>query len=247
MWTWTSGCSSVIQYSRNLIWAQSIFFILNVWCWFSYGMLINSNDVWIWGIIQICKIFVRMFKFNFYSRCVSVFQQWREVLGAHGLSGHSVKRQIPILWTVSPVSQNLYGKSLNPFQIFLARKYTSFGHSAYCQNIYKNLSHLRAKYGKSPSIFCRFSLRGNSNFHWMFWFGPFISAFLWYVLCIGILLCWQANDVMFWGCHSHFGTQKNHASTTSEMRQVAIHKGASHLWRSCSHNRPKINIKYRCL
>ena len=59
------GCSSVIQYSRNLIWPRSIFFIFNVWCWFSYGMLINSNNVWIWGIIQICKTFARILQISF--------------------------------------------------------------------------------------------------------------------------------------------------------------------------------------
>ena len=59
------GCSSVIEYSRNLIWPQSIFFILSVWCWFSYGMLINSNNVCIWGIIQICKIFARIWQISF--------------------------------------------------------------------------------------------------------------------------------------------------------------------------------------
>ena len=38
--------------------------------------------------------------------------------------------------------------------------------------------------------------------------------FYWYVLCIGILLCWSANGVMLWGCHAQFGTQKNCATTT---------------------------------
>ena len=65
MVTLASGCSSVIEYSRNLIWPRSIFFILSVWCWFSYGMLINSNNVWIWGIIQICKTFARIWQISF--------------------------------------------------------------------------------------------------------------------------------------------------------------------------------------
>ena len=56
----------------------------------------------------------------------------------------------PILQAVSPVSQNLYVESLNQFYIFLAGIYTSFGHSAFFRNPYGNLSHLRAKYGKSP-------------------------------------------------------------------------------------------------
>ena len=59
------GCSSVIEYSRNLIWPRSNFFILSVWCWFSYGMLINSNNVWIWGIIQICRTFARIWQISF--------------------------------------------------------------------------------------------------------------------------------------------------------------------------------------
>ena len=46
----------VNRYSRSLIWPRSIFFILSVWCWFSYGTLINSNNVILWGVIQICKI-----------------------------------------------------------------------------------------------------------------------------------------------------------------------------------------------
>ena len=89
-------------------------------------------------------------RFHFCSRYVIVFLQWREVLGAHGLSGHSAKRRNPILHGVSPVSQNLYVKSLNQFYIFLARKYASFGHSAFFRNPFGKLSHLRAKYGKSP-------------------------------------------------------------------------------------------------
>ena len=31
---------------------------------------------------------------------------------------------------------------------------------------------------------------------------------------MGTLLCWHAYDVMFMGCDSHFGTQKNYATTT---------------------------------
>ena len=64
------------------------------------------------------------------------------------LSDHSAKRQNPILHTVSPVTQNLPVEYLN--NIFLASKYASFGHSAYFPNHYGRLSHLRAKYGKSP-------------------------------------------------------------------------------------------------
>ena len=39
-------------------------------------------------------------------------------------------------------------------------------------------------------------------------------AFYWYVLCIGILLSWHANDIMFWGCQANLGTQKNYATGT---------------------------------
>ena len=95
-------------------------------------------------------------RFHFYSRYVIVFKQWREVLGAHGLSGHSAKRRNPILHAVSPVSQNLYVESLNQFYIFLA----SFGQSACFRNPFGKLSHLRAKYGKSPQKFLSiFTLR----------------------------------------------------------------------------------------
>ena len=34
------------------------------------------------------------------------------------------------------------------------------------------------------------------------------------MLCIGTLLCWHAYDVMFMRCDSHFGMQKNYATTT---------------------------------
>ena len=40
-------------------------------------------------------------------------------------------------------------ESFNQFYIFLARKYASFGHSAYFRNHYGRLSHLRAKFGQS--------------------------------------------------------------------------------------------------
>ena len=143
-------------------------------------------------------------------------------MGEHKLCCHSAMRQNPILCAVSPVSQNLYGQSLNDFHIFFAMKYASFGHSAYCQNHYGRLSHLRERYGKSPpkilSIFTSrqhnfspnaFSVhitQHNGNYR--------MIPFHWYVLCIGILLCWHANDVMFWGYQAHFGTRKNYATGT---------------------------------
>ena len=73
-----------------------------------------------------------------------------------------------------------------------------------------------------PPRFCRFSLRGNKKFSPNF-LGVNISehngtyrmiAFYWHVLCIGILLSWHANYVMFWGCQANLGTQKNYATGT---------------------------------
>ena len=49
-----------------------------------------------------------------------------------------------------------YVWSINDFSIFFARKYASFGHSAYCRNHYGSLSHLREKYGKSSQDFVDF-------------------------------------------------------------------------------------------
>ena len=39
------------------------------------------------------------------------------------------------------------------------------------------------------------------------------------MLCIGTLLCWHAYDVVFMGCDSHFGTQKNYATITQALGQ----------------------------
>ena len=89
--------------------------------------------------------------FHFCSRCVTFSFTNEEVLGAHELCRHSAMCHNPILCAVSPLSQNLYGQSLNDFHIFLARKYAPFGHSAYCRNHYGRLSHLREKYGKSTT------------------------------------------------------------------------------------------------
>ena len=143
-------------------------------------------------------------------------------MGAHGLSGHSAKRRNPILHAVSPVSQNLYVESLNQFYIFLARKYASFGHSAFFRNPFGKLSHLRAKYGKSPKNFIDFHFAATQIFTKCFNLvqisqhnGNYrMIPFYWYVICMGTLLCWHSYDVMFMGCDSHFGTQKNYATTT---------------------------------
>ena len=144
-------------------------------------------------------------------------------MGAHKLCRHSAMRRNPILCAVSPVSQNLCGQSLNDFHIFLAMKYASFGHSAYFRNHYGRLSHLREKYGKSPPKNWSIFTSRQHNFSPNAFFSVHITQhngnyrmipFHWYVLCIGILLCWHANDVMFWGYQAHFGTQKNYATGT---------------------------------
>ena len=152
-------------------------------------------------------------RFHFYSRYVIVFKQWWEVLGAHGLSGHSAKRRNPILHAVSPVSQNLYIESLNEFYIFLARKYTSFWQSAFFRNPFGKLSHLRAKYGKSPqkflSIFTLRQLKFSPNvliwskylsiMETTGWYLSIDMCFAWVHCCVGMLMTsclWGANPIL---------------------------------------------------
>ena len=146
-------------------------------------------------------------------------------MGAHKLKlcSHSAMRQNPILCAVSPVSQNLYGQSLNDLFIFLARKYASFEHSVYCRIHYGRLPHLREKYGKShPQDFVDFHFAATQIFtkctfllHIFQHNGNYrMTAFYCYVLCFGILLSWHANDVMFFGCQANFGTQMNYATGT---------------------------------
>ena len=151
--------------------------------------------------------------FHFHSRYIIVFWQWREVLGAHGLSGHSAKCRNPILRAVSPVSQNLYVESLNQFYIFLARKYALFGHSAFFRNLFGKLSHLRAKYGKSPqkimSIFTARQHKFSPNV--LIWskylsimetIGWYLSIDIWFVLVhcyVGMLMTsclWGATPIL---------------------------------------------------
>ena len=149
-------------------------------------------------------------------------------MGAHGLSGHLAKRRNPILLAVSPVSQNLYVESLNQFYIFLARKYASFGHSAFFRNAFGKLSHLRAKNGKSPqkflSIFTFWQHKFSPNvliwskylsiMETTGWYLSIDMCFVWVHLSRSLFLYLHASDVMFMGCDSHFGTQKNYATTT---------------------------------
>ena len=90
--------------------------------------------------------------FHLYSRYVTVFNLRGEFPAAHALCSHAAKRQNPIFRAVSPVSKNLYVKYLIQIHIFLARKISSFGHSAYCRNHYGRFLHSRANYDnyKSP-------------------------------------------------------------------------------------------------
>ena len=129
-------------------------------------------------------------------------------MGAHKLCRHSTMRQNSILCEVSQVSQNMYGQSLNDFSIFFARKYASFGHSAYCRNHYGRLSHLREKYGKSSQDFVDFHFAATqivtecflSIYRSIIINGKYrMIAFHLCVICIGILLSWHTNDIFFFG------------------------------------------------
>ena len=151
------------------------------------------------------------------------------------LSGHLTKRQNSILHAVSPASQNRPVESLNQFYFFLVRKYALFWHSAYFRNHYGRLSHLGAKYGKSPPKILSIctALQNKFSPNVLIW-SKYLNImettgwsmpFYWYVLCIGTYLCWHAYDVIFMGCNSHFGMQKNYASAT----RVTVSKGSSHL------------------
>ena len=153
-----------------------------------------------------CYIFCRRFGIpppsgkKFWMRALDVlhFFKWQEVLDAHALSGHSAKHQNPILHAVSPVSQNLPVESLNQYYIFLAKKYASFGHSAYFPFHYGKLSHLIAKYDKSTPNFVDFHCAATqipSNvLIWSYTLSNYkMMSFYWYVLCICTLLllvCW---------------------------------------------------------
>ena len=162
-------------------------------------------------------------RFHFYSRYVIVFKHWREVLGAHGLSGHLAKRRNPILLAVSPVSQNLYVESLNQIYIFLARKYASFGHSALLSQSFRKVVAFESIVRLvTPKNFVDFHFAATQIFTECFDLVQIsqhngndrMIPFYWYVLCMGRLLCLHASDVLFMGCDSHFGTQKNYATTT---------------------------------
>ena len=94
------------------------------------------------------------------------------------------------------VFQNMYGQSLNDFSIFFARKYASFGHSAYCRDHYGRLSHAREKHGKSSQDFVDFHFAATqivtecflSIYLSIIINGKYMMiAFHLYVLCNGIL------------------------------------------------------------
>ena len=53
------GSVPVETYSRNWIWPRSIFIIGSVWLWNWYCTHINLNNVILWGIIPICKMFAK--------------------------------------------------------------------------------------------------------------------------------------------------------------------------------------------
>ena len=93
------------------------------------------------------------------------------------------------------------------------KKYASFGHSAYFPNYYIRLSHLRAKYGKSPPKILSISTARQHKFSPNVWFSPNISA-LWklqddtfLLICalywyIAALACWWRHvygvQLPFW-------------------------------------------------
>ena len=164
-----------------------------------------------------------------------ILYKWREVLGAHRLCRHSTMRQNSIFCEVSQVSQNMYGQSLNGFYIFFARKCASFGHSASCRNHYGRLSHLREKYGKSSQDFVNFHFAATqivTECFWSIYLSIIINgkyrmiAFHLYVLCIGILLSWQTNDIFFLGWQANFGTR---ISLSESLSLKQINKTAVYL------------------
>ena len=59
------GSVPVETYSRNWIWPRSIFIIGSVWPWNWYCTHINLNNVILWGIIPICKIFAKRWHCSF--------------------------------------------------------------------------------------------------------------------------------------------------------------------------------------
>ena len=94
---------------------------------------------------------------------------------------------------------------------FLARKYASFGHSAYFRNHYGRLSHLRAKYGKSPpkSLLIVTSWRHTFSLNVLIW-SKYLSIMEtkgWYLsmcfvlinCCVGMLMTsslWGATPIL---------------------------------------------------
>ena len=101
----------------------------------------------------------------------------------------------------------------NQFYIFLARKYASFGHSAFFLNPFGKLSHLNAKYGKSPQkILTIFTLRQHKfSPNVLIWSkylsimetkGWYLSIDMCFVLvhcCVGMLMTsclWGATPIM---------------------------------------------------
>ena len=186
-------------------------------------MLINSNHVWIWGIIQICKIFARLWQFLFlllmcYSFLLMTRSLWyalimpsfRNASKSYSLCGLSIFSKsvwsIPkwLSYFLSYIicfirTLRLLSKSL--------RKVVAFERKVrlVTQKIFVDF-HFTTTQFFTECFFSVHITQHNGNYR--------IIPFHQYVLCIGILLCWHAKDVMFWGYQSHFGTQKNYATGT---------------------------------
>ena len=136
-------------------------------------------------------------------------------------------RRNPIRCAVFSVSQNMYGQPLNDFSIFFARKYASFGHSAYCRNHYGRLSHLREKYGKSSQDFVDFHFAATHIFTECYFLSIYLSiiingkyrmiAFHLYVFCIGILLSWHTS---FWGDKPMLGRKRISLPEPMSLKQI---------------------------
>ena len=126
-------------------------------------------------------------------------------------------RRNPVLCAVSPVSQNTCGQYLNDFYIFLAGKYASFGHlRLLSQSLRKVVAFERKVRQVAPKDFVDFHFAATQILtEWGFFVhisqhnGNYrMISFYWYVLCIGILLSWHANDVMFLGCQPILGRKR---------------------------------------
>ena len=116
------GSVPVETYSRNWIWPRSIFIIGSVWRWNWYCTHINLNNVILWGIIPICKIFAKTWHFLF---CFGVRYSFWPFALTRECALHlrpCEKTPEPNSQAVLPVSRKRYGQSLNKFYILRNRK-----------------------------------------------------------------------------------------------------------------------------